>query len=321
MDQHRLAMIVGQYKSGSTWLLNLLSRHPDIRGISETTVFGLCHRIADREERTNALFGSTEWSGRRWRSQLSYRLAMRFGPLVRRRARLSASERPAIALDMPHRIRRQLKKNLLKCTSDTEYCRTLFETLGTWAVPSGYLLEKSPRHIRHIPEICTTFPNAKLISIHRDGRDVAVSAKFFEPTHGFDHSFEEAVSIWKRNIERETAHAKTYDMHVFSYESLLSDGPNTVTRILEYLDLPRDPETVTRMLQRSSFQFMTGRRAGQENSKHMFRKGVAGDWRNHFTEDQLKIFSAIAGDTLVELGYESDPDWRTWEPPAKAPPT
>jgi hypothetical protein len=40
-----------------------------------------------------------------------------------------------------------------------------------------------------------------------------------------------------------------------------------------------------------------------------FRKGTIGDWRNHFTEEHKDAFKALAGDLLIDLGYESDLDW------------
>ena len=44
-------------------------------------------------------------------------------------------------------------------------------------------------------------------------------------------------------------------------------------------------------------------------SSSTFRKGAIGDWRNHFTDEHKAAFKDIAGDLLVELGYESDLDW------------
>jgi hypothetical protein len=38
-DGAQLALVVGHYKSGSSWLDNILSGHPWIRGLSETHVF------------------------------------------------------------------------------------------------------------------------------------------------------------------------------------------------------------------------------------------------------------------------------------------
>jgi sulfotransferase 6B1 len=40
-----------------------------------------------------------------------------------------------------------------------------------------------------------------------------------------------------------------------------------------------------------------------------FRKGEVGDWRNHFSEAHKKAFKEIAGDVLIDLGYERDFDW------------
>lgn len=40
-----------------------------------------------------------------------------------------------------------------------------------------------------------------------------------------------------------------------------------------------------------------------------FRKGQAGDWRNHFTEAHRHAFKEVAGDMLIKLGYERDMEW------------
>jgi hypothetical protein len=41
-----------------------------------------------------------------------------------------------------------------------------------------------------------------------------------------------------------------------------------------------------------------------------FRKGKPGNWEDHFTEENKRIFKVVAGDLLVRLGYESEnADW------------
>jgi hypothetical protein len=40
-----------------------------------------------------------------------------------------------------------------------------------------------------------------------------------------------------------------------------------------------------------------------------FRKGAIGDWENHFSEEHRTAFKEIAGDALIELGYERDRNW------------
>ncbi|HWQ83979.1 MAG TPA: sulfotransferase domain-containing protein [Anaerolineales bacterium] len=40
-----------------------------------------------------------------------------------------------------------------------------------------------------------------------------------------------------------------------------------------------------------------------------FRKGKPGNWREHFTPDNIATFKAATGDLLVRLGYETSLDW------------
>lgn len=52
-----------------------------------------------------------------------------------------------------------------------------------------------------------------------------------------------------------------------------------------------------------------GRKRGEDDVKSHFRKGVAGDWRNHFTPKIERAFKDRYGELLVRLGYESNLDW------------
>jgi hypothetical protein len=40
-----------------------------------------------------------------------------------------------------------------------------------------------------------------------------------------------------------------------------------------------------------------------------FRHGIIGEWRTHFTEDDKAIFKQVAGQLLIDLGYEKDFNW------------
>ena len=63
-------------------------------------------------------------------------------------------------------------------------------------------------------------------------------------------------------------------------------------------------------LDRTSFEKSTGRKRGEEDVKAVVgRKGVAGDWLNHFTPEAARVFDSLAGDLLVESGYEPDRSW------------
>lgn len=52
-----------------------------------------------------------------------------------------------------------------------------------------------------------------------------------------------------------------------------------------------------------------GRTTGMENADSHYRKGVPGDWVNHFTPAHVRAFKDQFGDALIAMGYETDPDW------------
>lgn len=52
-----------------------------------------------------------------------------------------------------------------------------------------------------------------------------------------------------------------------------------------------------------------GRKRGQEDAHSHYRKGVAGDWKNHFTADHVGYFKERCNDLLLRYGYEHGPDW------------
>ncbi|EAW38817.1 sulfotransferase domain-containing protein [Lyngbya sp. PCC 8106] len=56
-------------------------------------------------------------------------------------------------------------------------------------------------------------------------------------------------------------------------------------------------------------RYARGRKPGQEDVKSHNRKGVAGDWKNHFEEKHKQLFKEKYGSLLVQLGYEQNNDW------------
>jgi len=47
----------------------------------------------------------------------------------------------------------------------------------------------------------------------------------------------------------------------------------------------------------------------QPRKSHTFRSGKTGVWREHFTDEHKALFKDVAGDLLVQLGYEQNNDW------------
>jgi len=313
-DGDGFAFIVGHRKSGSTWLLNLLSLHPEVRGVMETAAFEIAWEQADALARTAKLFSHTPWSkGGGLAATASQRMTHLVAPLLKHRKpalSLPRVDRPSELPDLALWDQVRLKRQLAGLADPVEYSRRFYLFLRDRLEPGRYLLEKSPSNVHQVAHIRAVFPRAKLLVIYRDGRDVVVSDRFFTVEHlGKPFSFADAVERWRRDMEAHLRYAETERLYACSYEALLQDGPPVVARLLDHLDLDHDPALVESMVERASFRFYAGRERGQEDRKRFYRKGIAGDWKNHFSADDRRIFKDVAGDMLVTLGYEKDLDW------------
>lgn len=67
---------------------------------------------------------------------------------------------------------------------------------------------------------------------------------------------------------------------------------------------------LSKIVSNASFSKLSGgRKKGEEDKKHHYRKGVAGDWRNYFTPAVKSEFKKLYGDLLIKTGYEESNDW------------
>lgn len=96
---------------------------------------------------------------------------------------------------------------------------------------------------------------------------------------------------------------------VTRYESLIADPRRAFGQLAAHLGWILPEGTLDQALERYSFQARSGRRPGETEPHSHYRKGVAGDWRNH-VERQLgaQIEAAFPG-LLVALGYEQESTW------------
>ncbi|HET9225254.1 MAG TPA: sulfotransferase [Thermoanaerobaculia bacterium] len=307
------AFIVGHRKSGSTWLLNLMSLHPDIRGLMETNLFHIGWAEPDPVRRTDRLFSQTPWSAGGTRALLKHHLLKLAAPVLKGTKpalTLRKEERPATLPDLGLFDRAALRRDLCRTAAPEDYVHRFFHFQKDRLHPRRYLLEKSPRNVHRVEKIREIFPKSKLIVIYRDGRDVVTSDKFFTRDYGgkpFD--FAEAARNWRDDMEAHLKHAERHPVFACSYEKLLGDGAAVAKELFEFLDLPGDDALIRDILERSSFRFYAGRERGQEDRKRFYRKGIAGDWKNHFGDEDKRIFKEIAGEMLVRLGYEKDLSW------------
>jgi hypothetical protein len=98
---------------------------------------------------------------------------------------------------------------------------------------------------------------------------------------------------------------------VIRYEDLLENDVEILERVLiDQCELPVPRPRLRRAVETRRFEKMSkGRPRGEEDVSAHLRKGIAGDWRNCFTEPVKEAFKERWGELLVTAGYERDLDW------------
>ena len=106
------------------------------------------------------------------------------------------------------------------------------------------------------------------------------------------------------------AKEKPHQVLIVRYEDLKLKPQSTLSLVLKFLGLKHTKKAVDKCLKDNSFEKLTGgRKPGELDPKSFFRKGIIGDWRNHFSEENIKVFKKMAGSSLVDAGYEDSENW------------
>lgn len=95
------------------------------------------------------------------------------------------------------------------------------------------------------------------------------------------------------------------ELAAFRYEDLT--GPEqfqTWRRLFDHCDIRMPDDVLRELLERNSFTALTkGREPGAEDVNAHLRKGVHGDWKNHFTRAVEEKFRGATGTLVEDLGY------------------
>jgi len=164
------------------------------------------------------------------------------------------------------------------------------------------------------------------VVLFRDLRDVAVSHYFYvrntwhHPEYddykdldiegGIKHfartllpAFTKWIYSWKQNADSELG-------LIIRYEDMKVDTFKVFSKVVDHYNLPSGEKTLKTIIKKYSFENQSGGRSrGEENQSSFYRKGVSGDWKNHFTDEITKLFKEKVGQLLIDVGYEEDFKW------------
>jgi len=266
----RPIFLVGCPRSGTTLLRDLLRSHPNLTFPPESHFIPRFYRA----------FGDPSSDEQAW--QLARRILK--SPRVALLWRITAE-----------------KRDFAGCRSFSGVTRRLFEI---WAGKDGKPRwgDKTPHYVRDIPLLLRLFPEAQVIHIVRDGRDVALSwlRTRIEPRNLYV-----AARMWKEMVTQgrhDGALLRPGAYFELRYETLLTEPEATMRSVCEFLIEPYDAVVL------SPNRIAPGRRRhaiepGSPALACIIVRNNAGGWRSGMSLRQRVLFESVAGGLLSELGY------------------
>ncbi|MGA8273664.1 MAG: sulfotransferase [Candidatus Sulfotelmatobacter sp.] len=191
-----------------------------------------------------------------------------------------------------------------ECQNGGDFLRLFMEEIARkqgmerWA-------ECTPDHLLYIERIKQTIPDALIIHIIRDGRDVALSLdkqKWIRPLPGDSKRHLEAAALhweWVVQRGREAGRKLGADYCEISFEDLVLDPRPVLERLSGFiehdLNYDRIQEAAIGSVAEPNTSFQNGAETGAFNP--------VARWKETLSPEQMRTMDTLIGDTLSELGY------------------
>ncbi len=172
------------------------------------------------------------------------------------------------------------------------------------ATSDNLLVEKTPSHLFHAQGILRRFPDARIVEVLRDGRDVCVSMQHAAAVESWPpRNRAEQIRLWVEAVRfgmtvRSTPEAAGR-WHVLQFEAAKHDPRRAIAELFTFCGLPFDDPLVDGVAEATDFSRLSGTGDGK-----LLRRGAVGDWRTEFDDADRALFARLAGETLTATGYQ-----------------
>jgi hypothetical protein len=204
---------------------------------------------------------------------------------------------------------------------------TALDGVAKLAPDASVIVEKSPSHSFCAHLLATYAPEARVVHLVRDGRDVAASLLAAGDGWGrgwAPRDLKGAARSWARHVEGSQQYRRVgFVYREVRYESLVARDIDVLREIHGFCGLPIDDDEAIERYERFGLDAMAAGRddpiliggefAAAATRRHepagFFGGGGAGGWRESWSAADRLLFRAVAGRTLERLGYEPDGRW------------
>ena len=162
---------------------------------------------------------------------------------------------------------------------------------------------------------------AKYIACNRNPKDAAVSLYYHyvnrKEDMNFDLSWDEFVdhflrgeisfASWWEHVPEWWAHRDEPNVLFLKYEDMKKDLPTSVKTIADFLGYNIDLDTLQKIAQATTIESMKVNTSLWKEQQFL-RKGVVGDWKNHFTPAQSEAMDEAYRKAVEGTGLEFEFD-------------
>lgn len=161
---------------------------------------------------------------------------------------------------------------------------------------------KSTFMIDHVDAILARFPDAKLLWLVRDPRDVAVSSRksVFSTFHPYY-----TARLWTKQQETGLRWQDTLPperLRLVRYERLVAEPEAEVREICAFLGEGFEPAMLRHFETEEARKSASLQESWKETGRPIHGDSV-GRWQGQLTEDEVRLVEAIARDPMRRLGY------------------
>jgi len=161
--------------------------------------------------------------------------------------------------------------------------------------------DKTPHYVHHVEELLALWPDARVVVLVRDGRDVALSLRRmpFGPNNAWA-----AAQWWARGIRAGRAAEARHPEQVrtFRYEDLATDPARHVPEVCAFLALRYRPDMLA-LEQADRSRIVPDQASWFPTLFEGINTLAVGRWRREMPARDQAVFAALAGGELRALGY------------------
>jgi len=195
-------------------------------------------------------------------------------------------------------------KVLAECRGAGDFLRIVMEMIAQKQGVERWI-DSTPTNIPHMLRIAKEFPDARIVHIIRDGRDVALSLDKREWSRPLPwdrkNSLLAAGIYWEWIVRKGRKYGAMLGSNYMEvhYEELVSDPGGTLARVGEFIQHDLNYARILRASVGSVKDPLTSFKEDLNGGPF----SPVGRWRNKFSPEQLAWFERLVGDYLRELGY------------------